>query len=128
MTKAEQTRLVTWRFRVLQRAAAGSRNVARTCRHFGISRKTFYKWKHRYDAHGAARLGDRARAPQRSPRHSRAASPDWSRSSRITAHLSTAVILTQIFLAAGLSASVFDFERSAAAGVFIASSANAASR
>ena len=68
MTKAEQTRVSSWRFKVLQRAAASSRNVARTCRHFGISRKTFYKWKRRYDAHGAAGLGDRPRTPHRSPR------------------------------------------------------------
>jgi transposase len=42
--------------------------VARTCRHFGISRKTFYKWKRRFDKHGAASLGDHPRAPHRSPR------------------------------------------------------------
>ena len=39
-------------------AAGGerSRNVARTCRHFGISRQAFYRWKRRFDAHGAAGL------------------------------------------------------------------------
>jgi transposase len=42
--------------------------VARTCRHFGISRQAFYKWKRRFDAHGAAGLCDRPRRPQRSPR------------------------------------------------------------
>src|SRR5713101_4804582 len=68
MTKAEQTRLTTWRFKVLQRAGEGSRNVARTCRHFGISRQAFYKWKRRYDQHGEAGLGDRPRTPHRSPR------------------------------------------------------------
>jgi transposase InsO family protein len=68
MTKAEQTRLRAWRFKVLQRAAASSRNVARTCRHFGISRKTFYKWKKRFDTDGEAGLCDRPRAPHRSPR------------------------------------------------------------
>lgn len=26
-----------------------SKNVAKTCRHFGISRKTFYAWRKRYD-------------------------------------------------------------------------------
>jgi hypothetical protein len=41
MTKTEQIRLSSWRFKVLQRAAA-SRGVARTCRHFGISRQAFY--------------------------------------------------------------------------------------
>jgi len=29
------------------------RNVARTCRHFGISRQTFYRWKRRFDRSGA---------------------------------------------------------------------------
>src|SRR5260370_41020227 len=26
-------------------------NAARTCRHFGISRQTFYRWKRRFDRH-----------------------------------------------------------------------------
>jgi len=68
MTKAEHTRLVTWRFKVLQQAAERSRNIARTCRHFGLSRKTFYKWKRRYECDGAAGLSDRARIPHHSPR------------------------------------------------------------
>ena len=38
MTKTEQIRLSNWRFKVLQQAA-DSRRVARTCRHFGISRQ-----------------------------------------------------------------------------------------
>src|SRR5215471_3832997 len=64
MTKAEQTRLVAWRWRLLCRAA-NENNVARTCRHFGISRKSFYKWKRRFDEHGQAGLGDRARVAHR---------------------------------------------------------------
>ena len=68
MTKTEQTRLMTWRFRALREAGERSRNVARTCRHFGISRKTFYKWKRRFADHGEAGLCDRARTPHRSPR------------------------------------------------------------
>jgi transposase InsO family protein/transposase-like protein len=68
MTKTEQKRLWTWRFKVLQRAGATSRNVACTCRHFGISRQAFYKWKRRFDEFGAAGLYDRPRAPHRSPR------------------------------------------------------------
>ena len=62
MTNSEQRRLTNWRLKVLQ-AAAGAGNVARTCRHFGISRKTFYKWRQRYQEHGDAGLADRARAP-----------------------------------------------------------------
>ena len=40
---------------------------ARTCRHFGVSRKTFYKWKKRYDTDGPTGLCDRARRPHHSP-------------------------------------------------------------
>ena len=68
MTKADQVRLITWRFNVLQQAAAHPRSVARTCRHFGISRKLFYKWRRRFDEHGPVGLCDRSRAPHRSPR------------------------------------------------------------
>jgi transposase-like protein len=46
MTKGEQARLVAWRLRILQEAAAVA-NVARVCRRFGLSRKSFYKWKQR---------------------------------------------------------------------------------
>lgn len=67
MTKGEQTRLTAWRWRILQQAA-DELNVARVCRHFGISRKSFYKWKRRHAEHGAAGLCDRARTPHRSPR------------------------------------------------------------
>jgi transposase InsO family protein len=35
---------------------------------FGISRQAFYKWKRRFDAHGAAGLYDRPRRPRTSPR------------------------------------------------------------
>jgi transposase InsO family protein len=67
MTKTEQTRLTSWRRKILQRAEEDSRNVAWTCRHFGISRKTFYKWKRRFSEHGDAGLCDRPRRPHRSP-------------------------------------------------------------
>jgi len=68
MTKSEQMRLWAWRFKVLQRAGEASRSVARTCRHFGISRQAYYKWKRRFDEFGAAGLHDRPRTPHRSPR------------------------------------------------------------
>jgi len=68
MTKAEQTRLAAWRLKIVQRAAEDSRNVARTCRHFGISRQAFYKWKRRFAEHGEAGLVDRSRRPTRCPR------------------------------------------------------------
>ena len=67
MTKTEQTRLTHWRFKVIQRAVE-LRCVARTCRHFGLSRQTFYKWRRRFAENGLAGLCDRPRAPHRSPR------------------------------------------------------------
>jgi transposase InsO family protein len=68
MTKTEQMRLTAWRLKVLRRGAETSRSVARTCRHFGLSRKTFYKWRRRFAEHGAAGLADRPRTPSGSPR------------------------------------------------------------
>jgi hypothetical protein len=67
MTKAEQKRLTNWRSKILLRAA-DTRCVARTCRHYGLSRKTFYKWHRRFSDHGAAGLCDRPSRPHRSPR------------------------------------------------------------
>jgi transposase len=64
MTKEEQMRLVRFRSKLMQMAAASSRGVSRAWRHFGISRKTFYKWKKRYDEHGDAGLCDQARTPR----------------------------------------------------------------
>ena len=67
MTKAEQTRLWAWRCKVVTEGCATARNIARTCRHFGISRQAFYRWKRRFDADGEAGLWDRSTRPHRSP-------------------------------------------------------------
>ena len=40
-------------------------NVALTCRHFGISRSTFYRWEQRYDARNPKTLEDRSSVPKR---------------------------------------------------------------
>jgi putative transposase len=42
-------------------------DVAELARHYGISRKTAYKWIDRYDAAGPAGLVDRSRRPAHSP-------------------------------------------------------------
>jgi Homeodomain-like domain len=39
-------------------------NVSRTCRHFGISRPTFYRWQRRYVPGRAQTLEDRACLPR----------------------------------------------------------------
>lgn len=43
----------------------GSENVAKTARHFGIARKTFYTWYCRFDDANLRTLEDHSRAPQR---------------------------------------------------------------
>ena len=40
-------------------------NAALTCRHFGISRQAFYRWKRRYDPDRLASLEARGRRPRR---------------------------------------------------------------
>jgi transposase InsO family protein/transposase-like protein len=41
-----------------------SQNVSKTCRHFDISRKTFYYWRKRYDPHNLFTLEDKSKAPK----------------------------------------------------------------
>ncbi len=48
------------------------RNAALTCRYFGISRQTFYRWKQRYDPQALSTLQDRSHRPQRRRR------PTWT--------------------------------------------------
>lgn len=66
MTKAEQNRLVNFRYKFIQHAEHTG-NVALTCRYFGISRVKFYKWKKRFDKHGTAGLCDQPKTPHKSP-------------------------------------------------------------
>ena len=41
------------------------KNVSKTCRHFGISRKTFHQWKKRYDPKRLETLEEASRRPKR---------------------------------------------------------------
>src|SRR3989449_4789881 len=41
--------------------------ITELCEHYGISRKTGYKWIERYLRHGPAGLEERSRRPRRSP-------------------------------------------------------------
>ena len=47
-------------------------NTALTCRYFGISRQTFYRWKERYNPRDLTSLEDRSHKPRRLRR------PTWS--------------------------------------------------
>ena len=48
------------------------RNAAFTCRYFGISRQTFYRWRRRYDPQDLSSLQDRSHRPHRRRR------PTWT--------------------------------------------------
>lgn len=52
-----------------------SSNVARTCRHFGISRQTFYCWQRRYDPQNLATREERSHRPHRRRQATWSASP-----------------------------------------------------
>jgi len=41
------------------------RNGVRTCRHFGISRQTFYRWKRRFDRHDLTTLEEHSHRPRK---------------------------------------------------------------
>lgn len=45
-------------------------NVSLTCRHFGISRQTFYRWQKRFDSQNLRSLGDRSSRPKRTRKRS----------------------------------------------------------
>jgi len=51
---------------------AQGRNAALTCRYFGVSRQTFYRWKRRYDPRALSSLQDRSHRPRRRRR------PTWT--------------------------------------------------
>jgi transposase len=68
MTRTEQNRVVALRLKLLRRASDLPRSIAQTCRRFGLSRKTFYKWRARYKTHGEAGLCDQPRVPHHFPR------------------------------------------------------------
>ncbi|MFB3921431.1 MAG: integrase core domain-containing protein [Terriglobia bacterium] len=68
----ELSRKARQRLRWLDYYHAQGRNAALTCRHFGISRQTFYRWKRRYDPHHLRRLESGSHRPHRRRR------PTWT--------------------------------------------------
>jgi transposase InsO family protein len=68
MHERHQQRMIRHRLGVLRHASEVSGNVAATCRYYGISRPTFYKWLNRFDELGEDGLRDRSSRPHHSPR------------------------------------------------------------
>lgn len=61
----ELSRAGKWRLKMLEWYEAHSRNARLTCRHFGISPDTFYRWKRRYSPQALATLESRSHRPHR---------------------------------------------------------------
>jgi transposase InsO family protein/transposase-like protein len=67
MDEREQQRKIRHRLAVLRHVEEISGNVAATCRYFGISRPTFYKWLRQYEEFGEEGLRDRSSRPRTCP-------------------------------------------------------------
>jgi len=69
---AELSRDARRRLQWMDHYESHGRNAALTCRYFGISRQTFYRWRQRYNPKRLASLEDRSRRPRR------VRQPTWS--------------------------------------------------
>lgn len=68
----ELSRAAGQRLRWMDHYESRGRNAALTCRYFGISRQTFYRWRRRYDPQDLSRLEERSHRPHRRRR------PTWT--------------------------------------------------
>lgn len=60
--------IIERRWLMLQKFLREKAPVTKIVKEFGVSRKTFYKFKHRFEAEGVTGLQDRSRAPFKRPR------------------------------------------------------------
>ena len=67
MTEREQQRKIRHRLGMIRHAQEVTGNVALTCRYYGVSRPTFYKWLNRYEELGEEGLRDGSSRPLNSP-------------------------------------------------------------
>lgn len=69
MTQAQYAqKLNNLRFSWFRHVREVTYNVSKTCRYYGISRKTYYLWWNRYQEYGLDGLKDRSKRPHHSPR------------------------------------------------------------
>jgi len=67
VSETELERQAKHRLQVILHAKEVTGNVAQTCRYYGISRPTFYRWFRRYEEKGLVGLRDRSHRPHVSP-------------------------------------------------------------
>jgi transposase len=63
----KQMSLLVRRLKFAKLASQARQSMSQLCRLFGLSRKSGYKWKARFEAQGRGGLRDRTRRPKRSP-------------------------------------------------------------
>ena len=68
MKESEQKRLIEQRLAIIRHAEEVSKNTAKTCRYYGISRSIFYYWYRRYQKEGIEGLRNHSCRPKHSPR------------------------------------------------------------
>ena len=61
----ELSKMARQRLKWMDHYWAHGKNAALTCRYFGISRQTFYRWKRRYNPRDLSTLEERSHRPQR---------------------------------------------------------------
>ena len=64
MNKSEIQRQVKLREEIIRHVSDVTQNVAKSCRYYGIARKTYYKWIARYNLHGTAGLTNQSHRPR----------------------------------------------------------------
>lgn len=64
MNHQQIIRLQKWRLGIIRHSLEVSHNVAKTCRHYGISRDSYYCWYRKYLEFGEEGLKDRSRRPK----------------------------------------------------------------
>lgn len=72
MTERELSKQAARRLSIIRHAEEVTGNVAMTCRYFGITRHTYYRWFRRYQQLGLEGLRDRSRRPLVSPNATKA--------------------------------------------------------
>src|ERR687891_1229909 len=68
LSEQELARRAKRRLAIINHAEEVTGNVAMTCRYYGISRQTYYRWYRRFEEQGIEGLKDRSTKPLTSPR------------------------------------------------------------
>mgnify|MGYP001575082357 CR=1 FL=1 len=67
MFNVEQKRIQKLRLGWFEHTQEKTHNVAKTCRYYGITRQTYYKWLKRYGLHGKSGLVNQSKRPLTPP-------------------------------------------------------------